>query len=148
MQMRDAERLAQLARPRAQQPHIVDAAPLAHGIESRHGFNGAYQHARAMARLAAHKIQAPVDAVRAVDISVRGRAEHGRITRRHAAIRVRSGVQPVIRFRFHDAPAHAVDQHGHADQLARHAAGIVRKIDTREDFFIRQLYRRALQRTP
>ena len=74
-------------------------------------------------------------AVRAVDIGVRGRAEHGRIARRHAAIRVRSRVQPVIRFRFHDAPAHAVDQHGHADQLARHAAGIVRKIDTREDFF-------------
>src|SRR5215204_878712 len=66
MGLRDPERLAEPARPRAQEPRVLDLAPLPHLFEARHRLERADQHgARAAFRLA-HEVEAPVDAVGAV----------------------------------------------------------------------------------
>ena len=120
MRVVDAKRLTDAAGARTQQPNVVQAATAAHGVESVGRFDGADQHAGTVAGLAADGIQAPVNAVRAVDISVPGRAEHRRIARPWATMAVRGGIVDVVGLGLDDAATDAVDQQQHADQPPCH----------------------------
>ena len=112
--------------PAAEEPRVVVAAP-------RRASRRARASARARGRaprwrvpsLLADEVQAPVDAVRAVDVGAAGRAEHGRVPRGPAAVAVARRVLVVVRLDLDDAPADAVDEQGRAEQLGRdlvHAA--------------------------
>ena len=66
-----------------------------------------------------------MDAVRAVDVRVAGRAEHRRVARGLSAVAVRGGILVVVGLDLDDAPADAVDEQRRADELGRdlvHAA--------------------------
>jgi hypothetical protein len=52
-------------------------------------------------------------------------------------------IAPLIRWRFHATPTHAVEHYGQTAQWTRHANGIVRKIDTGKAFFMPELSCRA-----
>lgn len=73
----DAKRLTQAARSRAQQPKVANTPVLLHRVKSPKRLKRADQHGAS--RLAG-EVQAPVDALRTVDIDVRRRAEHRRIS--------------------------------------------------------------------
>src|SRR4051794_41378579 len=79
---RDAERLAELAGPRAERARILDAAPAPHRLEARRRLDRPDQHGAGAALRLADEVQAPMDAVGAVDIGVARRAEHHGIARR------------------------------------------------------------------
>ncbi len=119
----DPERLREAAGARAEQARVVEAAPLAHLVEPVRRLERAHERGR---RGAAHQVQAPVDAVGAIDVGVARRAEHGGVAGGRAAERVRGGVLPVVGLDLDDPPAHSVHEQRHADQLGRdvvHAAG-------------------------
>ena len=122
----DAERLAQPSRARAQQPLVGDAAPAAHGGEAMRRRERADQHRAGDARRLADEIEAPMDAVGAVDIGIAGRAEHDGIARGRPAKRVRRRIGVVIGLDLDDDAADAIEQERRTDQLGRdrvHAAG-------------------------
>ena len=75
------------------------------------------QHSLRYAFLAADEIQAPVDAVRAVDVRVPGRAEHRRVPRRAPAIGMTGRILLVVRLHLDDPAADTVDEQGHSDQV-------------------------------
>src|SRR5260370_38956368 len=85
----DAERLGQLARSRAQRPPLVQSAPAAHRGKAVGRLQGADQDRAGGAFLLADEIDAPMDAVGAVDIGKTGRAEHHPVARRRPAERMR-----------------------------------------------------------
>src|SRR5207253_1904920 len=63
---RHAERLAETARPAAEQAWVVEAAPLAHRIDAVRRLERAHEHRVGHALVLADEVQAPVDPVRAV----------------------------------------------------------------------------------
>ena len=63
-----AERLAEPARPGAEQPRVVEAATLAHHRRARGRLERPDQHGGGAPLLLADEVQAPVDPVRAVDV--------------------------------------------------------------------------------
>ena len=67
----------------------------------------------------ADEVEAPVDAVGAVDIGATRRPEHHRVARRVAGVAVRCRVVLVVGLGLDDRPADAVDEHARADQRAR-----------------------------
>src|SRR5215204_6135246 len=82
MHDRDAERLADLAGPRAERARIVEPAPLAHRLEPGRRLERPDQHGAGAALRLADEVQAPVDAVGAVDIGIARRSEHDGVSRR------------------------------------------------------------------
>ena len=79
------ERLAEAARAGAEQALVVEAAPLAHLLEARRRLERADERGLGDSLAAAHEVEAPVDAVRAVDVGVPGRAEHRAVAGRGPA---------------------------------------------------------------
>jgi hypothetical protein len=69
-----------------------------------------------MAFLAADEIEAPVDAIGAVDVRTAGWTEHRRVAQGGAAEAVRGRVLAVVGLGLDDAAADAVDQQQRADQ--------------------------------
>src|SRR6185369_5041616 len=65
---RDAERLAKPAGTGAEQALVGEAAPLAHLRDSRGRLQRADQDSRAVTARHADEVEAPVDAVRAIDV--------------------------------------------------------------------------------
>ena len=83
------------------------------------------QHRSSLALVAADRVRAPVHAVGEVHVQVTGRAEHGGVASREAAIRVARGiVGPEVGLDLDDAPpARAADQ-DLVEQVGRHLAGV------------------------
>ena len=115
----DAERFGQLARARAQRVHIDRMAAAAHRGQAMRRLQRADQHGGGRAFLLADEVDAPVDAVGAVDIGKAGRAEHDLVPRRRAVVGVRRRLGMMIGLDLDDDPADAVDQHGRTDQVGR-----------------------------
>src|SRR5215213_4691145 len=113
----DAERLAELAGPGTQRALLLQAAAAAHRRQTVGRLQRADQHGAGRACRLADEIQAPVDAVGAVDIGKTRRAEHHEDARRGTAKRVRGRVQMVIGLALGDAAADAVDQKRRPDQV-------------------------------
>src|SRR6185312_6198561 len=86
---RNAERRAYLARPRTQLADVLAAAPLAHDVDAGGRLDRPHQQG---AGAAADQIDAPVNAIRAVDVDTRRRPEHRPVARRRAPERVRSRI--------------------------------------------------------
>ena len=72
----DAERGAEFAGPRAERAFVVQAAASAHRWNAVGRLQRADQHGAGLARLLADEVDAPVDAVGAVDVEKARRAEH------------------------------------------------------------------------
>ena len=116
----DPERLTEAARPRAQEPGVVEPAPRAHRVETLGRLEGANQdRARHSLRLA-DEVEAPVDAVGAVDVRVAGRAEHRSVAGGPTPVAVRRRVLVVVGLDLDDRPAHAVDEERRSHELGRH----------------------------
>ena len=65
----------------------------------------------------ADEVDAPVDAVRAVDVRVAGRAEHRGVPHGQAAVAVCGRVLVLVGLELDNLPADAVDEEDRADQL-------------------------------
>jgi hypothetical protein len=117
---RDTERLAQPARAGAEEPRIRETATLLHHLDPVRRLERAEQDGRRTPLLLADEVQAPVDAVRAVDVRVPGRTEHRGVPRRPPAKAVRGRVdRRLVRLRLDDRPADTVHEQRDADQLRR-----------------------------
>ena len=114
----DAERLPEPARARAE----VTVAPggdaaLAHGVDAGERRGRAQEHRVRLVARSAHRVHAPVVAVREVHVETAGRAEHRRVPRRAPPVRVTSGiVGAAVRLDLDDARREArtvagADQH-------------------------------------
>ena len=122
----DAERLAQPSGSGTQQPLFAQAAPPPHRREAFGRLQRADEHRGRAAFAFADEVDAPVDAVGAVDVGEARRAEHHGVARRHPAIAVRGRLGVVIGLELDDDAAHAVEQQRRANQFGRdlvHAAG-------------------------
>src|SRR6516225_8027336 len=122
----DAERLAQASRPGAQQALVRDAAAAAHRGEALRGRERADQHRAGAALRLAYEVEAPVHAVRAVDVGVAGRTEHHTVPLGAAAERMRGRIGVVVGLDLDDDAADALEQERRADEIGGdrvHAAG-------------------------
>ena len=119
MRARHAQRLAQLAGPGAQQARVV---------QRRAARASRRAPPAARARGSAPRRRGPLRGRRSSGTSgcrrsgthrhAPGGAEHGAVALGRAGKRVRGRILAVVGLGFDDAPADAVDQHHHADQLA------------------------------
>ena len=117
---RDTERLAEPPRPRAKQAIADGPASRAHLVEAARRLERPQQNGGGKALRLADEIQAPVHAVRPVDVGVATRQEHRAVPRRAAvAVRMRRLVVRVVGLDLDDHPADAVDVQLRADQLPR-----------------------------
>ncbi len=121
----NAERFGQLAGPRTERTFVVEEASPPHRRDTVGRFQCADQDRAGGAGLFADEIDAPVDAVGAVDIGKSGRSEHHGISRRRPPIGMRRRLGVMVGLEFDDDAADAIDQKGRADQVGRdleHAA--------------------------
>ena len=88
-------------------------------VEAARGLERAHEDGLRAALGAADEVQAPVDPVRAIDVRVARRAEHGPVARGLAAVAVPGRVVGVVGLDLDDATADAVDEQRAADQLRR-----------------------------
>ena len=117
MLARHAQRLAELSRPRAEGPHVFHSAPGALEVQPIGRLQRTDQCSLWYAFLAADEVQAPVDAVRPVDVRVPGRAEHHCISCRAAPIGVTGRILLVVRLHLDDPAADTVDEQRRSDQF-------------------------------
>src|SRR6266540_3449584 len=114
---RDRERLAELARAGAKRACVLDTATPALPVDTGRRFQRSDQCRLRNTLLAADEVEAPVDAVRAVNVRVARRPEHCLVARRAAAVAVAGGVLLVVGLDLDDAPADAVDEQRDTDQV-------------------------------
>ncbi|SFU49007.1 hypothetical protein SAMN05216417_10541 [Nitrosospira multiformis] len=119
----DAQRLTYPARAGTEKPLIAQPSPLTHDIQPGKWFDRANQYASSMSRGTADKIQAPVNAVRAVDVGMAGRAEHHLVTPGRTRKAVRGRIIMVISFCLYDPTANSVYKQGGAYEGARNVNG-------------------------
>src|SRR5205085_1622283 len=112
--------LAELPRTRAQCTICKSAPALAHLLEPVLGRERTDERRLRPALDVAHEVQAPVDAVRAIDVREPGRTEHHRVARGRPAERMTRRILLVVRLDLDDRAADAVDEERHADQVGRH----------------------------
>src|ERR1700730_5591936 len=117
MRAGDAECLRQLARTRAQRPLVMQSAPAPHGWDAVGRLKCADQHRAGGAFLFADEIDAPVNAVGAVDIGKTRRPGHHPVARRRPAERMRGRIGAMIGLDLDDDAADAVDQQRRANQI-------------------------------
>jgi hypothetical protein len=115
-----AECLAEATRARAEKALVVEAAALAHLFETGTRLERAQQHPGAMPGGHADEVEAPVQAVGAVDIGMARRAEHRRVACRVSGEAVRGRVGLVVGLGLDDDAADTVDEDPGADQGACH----------------------------
>src|SRR5438105_4915116 len=121
-----AERLAEPAGAGAEEAQVVEAASSTHRLHPFDGLDRPQEHGRGDALLAADEVDAPVDAVRAVDVGVPGEAEHRRVARRPAAEAVARRILVVVRLDLDDRAADSADEERDAEEVGRdllHRAG-------------------------
>src|SRR5215472_15772842 len=116
---RDAERLAELPGAGAEGPRRLEPAAFAHPVETLRRLERAHERRLRAAFRSADEIEAPVDAVRAVDVGATGRTEHRRRARGAAAEPVARGVVLVVRLDLDHSPTHAFEEQRRSDQLGR-----------------------------
>src|SRR5215213_1972392 len=115
----DAERLAELAGARAERARILDPAPAPHRLDPHRRLERPDQHGAGAALRLADEVQAPVDAVGAVDIGVARRPEHHGVARRLPAIGVCRRVRVVVGLDLNDDPADPAKEERRADEVGR-----------------------------
>jgi hypothetical protein len=91
--------------------------PRPHDLKTRLRLQGADQH-RVAGIFAADQVQAPVDAVGAVDVGPADRPEHRRVAGGGAVEGVRGGILVVVGLGLDDPSADAVQRQRPADQVA------------------------------
>src|SRR5580658_10341726 len=128
------QRLADPAGSGAKQALVGDAAPAPHGRKPYGRLDGPDQHGAGRALWLADEVQAPVDAVGAVDIGKTRRPEHHRIAGCRPAKTVRCGIGLVIGLEFDDAAANAVKQQRRPDQVGRHLVHAASEKSSRQSF--------------
>ena len=120
MLARHVERLAEPARPGAEQARSVETAAPPHDVDAVHRLERPDQDCCSVSLALTDEVQAPVDAVRPVDVRMAGWAEHRRVPRRPAPEAVSGRILRIVGLHLHDRPADAVHEQGDADQLRRH----------------------------
>ena len=120
----DAEGLREIAGTAAEATSVIDASPFTHALEPRDRLKRPDQHRATGPRGTADEIQAPMDAVRSINIRIARRAEHRPVAIILAAEAVRRGIIVAIRLGLDDAPAAPVHEEGCADQLSCHVARV------------------------
>src|SRR5215813_1420462 len=120
MGIRDRQRLAQPSRSGAKKPFVMDATAATHDREALSRHQGANQDRAGAALRFADEIDAPVDAIGAVDIHMAWRSEHHSIAGGRSPKAVRRRVSVVISLNFDDRSADAVGKKYCADQIRRH----------------------------
>ena len=121
-----SKRFRQLPRTRAQRSLVGQSTPSPHRRYAVGRFQRADQHRAGGTFLFAHEIDAPVDAVGAIDIGEARRAEHDGISRRRPSEGVCGRLRVMIGLDLDDDAADAVHQHRSPDQVRRdlvHATG-------------------------
>jgi hypothetical protein len=116
---RDTERLAEFTRAGAQVGLLAQAAAPPHYGEPFRGLDCPDEHGAGAALFLAHKVEAPMNSVRAVDIGIAGWAKHHSIALGAAIIGMRGWVGVVVGLDFDNNAAGAVDEQRRADQLGR-----------------------------
>src|SRR3712207_1668788 len=95
----DAERLRELARPRAELLHAAHAAPCAHVVHAGDRLERAHEHRRADALGLADRVEQRVDAIGAVHVRAPGRPEQHVRARSEAGVRVARRLAVVVGLR-------------------------------------------------
>src|SRR5204862_1700132 len=116
---RQRERLAEPARPGAEEPARLEAAALLHRLDAGERLERPDQNRVRDALRLADEVETPVDAVGAVDVRVAGRAEHRRVALRPAAVAVSRRILVVVGLDLDDHAADPVDVELRADELRR-----------------------------
>ena len=98
----DAERLRELARPRAEVLDALEAAARAHQLDPLERLERPDQHRRADALRLADGVEQRVDAVGAVDVGAPRRPEQDVGARRHADVGVAGRLGVVVGLGLHD----------------------------------------------
>jgi len=117
-----AQRLAQATRTGAEQMWIVHPPPGLHDVEAggwlqRPDQNGAARQT--------DEIQAPVNPVRAIHVSMARRTKHGRISRGETAEAMGCRIVAGISLGLDDHAATALDEEGGANQVPSDRHGVV-----------------------
>ena len=86
----------------AQEANIRHVPPLFHRVDTNGGFNSADQNGGAVVFFSADEIEAPVNAVRAVNVYRFRRPEHDRVAFGRATKTVGGRIGLVVGFRFDD----------------------------------------------
>ena len=129
---RDPERLTELARARAERAQRLHAAPAPLLLDPRGRFERPNEHRICVALIAADEIQTPMDAIRAIDVRVAGRAEHHCVSGRPATVAMTRRVFLVVRLHFYDPSTDSVHEQRGADQVRRHLVDAAREEVTRQ----------------
>jgi hypothetical protein len=132
MSVADAERLRQLAWSRAQQSLVAQFAPPPHGGNALGWLECADQHRARRAGRFANEVDAPVKAIRTVDVNEARRTEHHLVARRRPSKRMCGRIGVVIRFELNDYSTDPVHEQGGAYQIGgdlMHAACEERAFD-------------------
>ena len=119
MRAGDPECLAQPPWPGAEQALVLEAAPTLHLRKPVCRLERADQDCVRDTLRPADKVDAPVNAVGAVDVRMARRAEHGRVAAGAAAVAVGGRVLVVVGLDLDDLAADSVDQECGTDQLGR-----------------------------
>src|SRR4029079_8703776 len=113
----DAERLTELARARAERSLGLEPPPPTHRVEPGRRLYLARERRLGASLLRADEVEAPVDAVRAIDVGVAGRPEHRGGAGCPPPEAVARGIVLVVRLHLDDGPAHAADAEQRPAQL-------------------------------
>src|SRR5205085_3854432 len=106
---RHAERLAEPSRAGAEETDRIEPAPLSHRVDARARLERTDEDGVRDSDRLTHDVEAPVDPVRAVDVRMTGRPEHGRVARCASAIAMRGRILVVVRLDLDDHAADPVD---------------------------------------
>lgn len=120
----DTERLAQAPGPTTQEPEVIKPTTLSHDVEPRCGLKRPDEDCVTCLLSAASEIQAPVKAIRAVDVRPPRRAEHRGIPSCLSHKVVGRRVIPGVGFRFDNDPSDAAHKQGGSDEIPRHLYGV------------------------
>lgn len=120
MLIRETQRLADSSGTGTEQASIVEPAPRAHDIQPGNRLKRANENPGAMPVRSANEIEAPVDSIGAVDISVARRPEHDQVSPGRATKAVGGWIFMIIRLDLDDSPADPVDQESCPYQGLRH----------------------------
>jgi hypothetical protein len=117
MRVGDPERLRHFARTRAERSLIVQFPPAPHGGNPMRWLKRADQNRARRTRLLADEIDAPMNAIGAIDIRIAGRTEHYLVARRGASKRMGGRIGVVIRLNLDDDAADTVHQERRSDKI-------------------------------
>ena len=128
MRMSDRQRLPHPPWTRTQKARILLRSALPHRLNAMRRLKRPYEHASPVAFFEADEIQAPMQAVGAIDIDVARRPEQGCIASGFASVAVRGRITLVIGLGFDDHASDTLYQQQSSDQRSRDQYCILAKI--------------------